>query len=74
MSEVEFNLPGPLKDFIFDLHDAMRRSGRPGEVQKLYEVRAREITEKYFSNSPWPDVKAVSGEVKHDEKFLLFYK
>ena len=71
---MEFNIPGPIKDFIFDLHDVMRRSKRPGEVQRLYEVKAREITEKYFSNSQWPDVKVVSSEVKHDEQFLLFYK
>lgn len=44
------------------------------EVQKLYDVRAKEITEKYFSQSQWPESKIIAGEVKNDESFLLFYR
>ena len=71
---VEFSLPNHIRDFIFDLHDAMRRSQRMGEVQRLYDVGVKEITEKYFSSSPWPDTKSISSVVRDDEVFLLIYR
>jgi len=71
---IEFSLPGPIRDFVFDLHESMRRSQRVFDVQRLYDVRVKELTEKYFSQSPWPESNLISGEVKNDEGFLLFYK
>jgi len=70
----EFKLPTVIKDFVFDIHDAMRRSKRDEDVNVLYEVKFKEITEKYFSQSAWPDVESVAGEANDDEGFLLFYK
>ena len=72
--KVDFNLPTAIKDFLFDLHDAMRRSCRVDEVQKLYDTKFKEITDKYFAQSPWPEVKVVAGEVNNDEGFLVFYR
>lgn len=73
-SNMEFNIPSVIKDFIFDLHDAMRRSRRVDEVQKLYDCKLKEITDKYFSLTSWPDCEAIAGEVNNDETFLVFYR
>lgn len=74
MAEVAFQLPGVIKDFIFDLHESTRRSLRLDEVNVLYEFKFKEITEKYFSTSSWPDSAAIAPECNSDEFFLLFYK
>lgn len=71
---LEFSLPNVIKDFIFDLHDAVRRSRVVEEVQRLYETRMKEITDKYFSSSSWPESKAISTDVYHDEFFLALYR
>jgi hypothetical protein len=52
----------------------MRRSRRAEDVQKLYETKFKEITDKYFNQSAWPDVKLIASEANNDEQFLLFYK
>ena len=38
--------PDSVKDFVFDLHDAARRSFIPSEQQSLYTQSFREITSK----------------------------
>ena len=38
--------PEAVNDFVFDLHDASRRSFIPSEQQSLYQVTFREITTK----------------------------
>ena len=38
--------PDSVKDFVFDLHDASRRSFIPGEQLGLYQTIFREITAK----------------------------
>ena len=38
--------PDSVKDFVFDLHDAARRSFIPSEQQSLYSQSFREITSK----------------------------
>ena len=38
--------PDSVKDFVFDLHDAARRSFIPSEQQGLYANNFREITSK----------------------------
>jgi hypothetical protein len=43
---VEDNLPGPLKDFIFDLHDSVRTSQIPSEQLVLYTASFRSLTSK----------------------------
>jgi hypothetical protein len=61
--KVDFTLPAPITDFLFDLHDAMRRGRRVEEVQILYDSKFKEITDKYFSQSPWPDSAVIAPEV-----------
>ncbi|KAJ1425462.1 RNA polymerase I-associated factor PAF67-domain-containing protein [Ochromonadaceae sp. CCMP2298] len=72
--KVDFTLPAPITDFLFDLHDAMRRGRRVEEVQILYDSKFKEITDKYFSQSPWPDSAVIAPEVNSDEGFLVFYR
>jgi hypothetical protein len=42
----EAAFPESVKDFVFDLHDASRRSFIPSEQQGLYQNTFREITAK----------------------------
>ena len=72
--KIDFTLPAAIRDFVFDLHDAMRRSRRQEEVHQLYDVKFKEITEKYFAQSAWPLPAAISKDVGNDENFLLFYR
>ena len=76
MSQIEeqFGVPDAIKDFLFDLHDAVRRSTRMEEVQRLYETKLKEITDKFFSQSPWPESKVIASEVGNDEGFLVLYR
>lgn len=66
-------LPGPLKDFVFDLHDSVRTSQIPAE-QVVFLGNFRELTSKYFEKSAWPSPEAVSDECGGDELFLAIYK
>jgi hypothetical protein len=34
----------------------------------------KELTEKYFSQSAWPDAESIASDVSNDEIFLLFYR
>lgn len=45
-------LPGPLKDFVFDLHDSARRSHLPAEQAALYRDTFADLTKKYFDKTP----------------------
>ncbi len=67
-------VPAAVKDFIFDLHDATRRGCLLEEVQRLYEIRYKEITDQFYGNSYWPDVAAIAKEASNDELFLSLYK
>lgn len=71
---IEFNVSSVIKNFVFDLHQASRIALLPDEVQKLYEVDFREITDKYFSSSPWPEPKVIASECNNDEVFMSFYR
>lgn len=65
--------PESVKDFVFDLHDASRRSLIPSEQQGLYTSTFREITAKYFPNTAWPAPSAISSECGDDPLFLALY-
>lgn len=71
---IDFSLPDVIKDFIFDLFQASRRTSRAEEVQALYDQKFKELSDKYFTQSPWPAPEAISRECNDDEVFLLFYK
>jgi translation initiation factor 3 subunit L len=63
-----------IKDFVFDLFQASRRTCRIEEVQVLYDQKFKELSDKYFTQSPWPTSEAISKECNDDDVFLLFYK
>ena len=71
---IDFHLPDGIKDFVFDLHEASRRSLRLEDVEPLYDVKFREITEKYFATSAWPNPSDIESECGNDAVFLLFYR
>ncbi|KAL9186285.1 hypothetical protein ACHAXT_005523 [Thalassiosira profunda] len=65
--------PDSVKDFVFDLHDAARRSFIPSEQQTLYLSNFREITAKYFPTTAWPSPTQISPECGGDPLFLALY-
>mmetsp|Transcript_20258 Transcript_20258/g.43415 ORF Transcript_20258/g.43415 Transcript_20258/m.43415 type:complete len:531 (+) Transcript_20258:54-1646(+) len=73
MSADDTLFPDSVKDFVFDLHDAARRSFIPSEQQPLYVSSFREITAKYFPNTAWPSPAAISSECGGDPLFLALY-
>ena len=73
-NQIDFSLPDVIKDFVFDLFQASRRTCRIEEVQVLYDQKFKELSDKYFTQSPWPSSEAVSKECNGDDVFLLFYK
>jgi len=67
-------LTSAVKDFVFDLHDAFRRSQRPEELRSLYTYSFAELSVKYYSSEPWPSMAAVASECEGDELFLAMYE
>jgi len=65
--------PDSVKDFVFDLHDASRRSLIPSEQQALYSGTFKEVTAKYFSNTAWPTPDQIASECDNDQVFLALY-
>eukprot|EP01041_Mallomonas_annulata_P000583 gene583-1130_t len=72
--QIEFALPEPIQDFVFDLYQSSRRSLQIEEVQQIYDTRFKELSDKYFNNSAWPDAQSIAGECNHDEVFLVLYR
>ncbi len=68
------SMPEPVENFIFDLFQAVRYSCRMDEVQRLYEIRLKELTEQYYPTSHWPHVDQISAIIGQDELFLALYK
>lgn len=76
-ASVEFKIPDQIKEFIFNLSDFTTRVHNPEIVQKLYDEGLQEITQRFFSASPWPDAQVVAPECDDNEMkeiFLIFYK
>ena len=72
--EFEYKLPEAIANWVFDLQDATRNSMRSDEVQPLYEVQYKELTDRFFGQTAWPLDNVVAQECGNDEVFLLFYK
>mmetsp|Transcript_79 Transcript_79/g.114 ORF Transcript_79/g.114 Transcript_79/m.114 type:complete len:603 (+) Transcript_79:22-1830(+) len=75
----DFLVNKELKDFVFDLHDATRRSYMTEEIRRLYEVEFVDMSEKYCDKTPWPSTEAMSRQCigmdgKADALFLCIYK
>ena len=67
-------LPKALTDFVFDLHDSVTLSQITEEQAKLYETDFRELSNKYFSNQPWPSPQSIASECNGDPLFLALYR
>lgn len=63
-----------IKDFVFDLHSCSRNSMREEDVVSTYEIKFKDLSEIYFQQSAWPDVRTIASECYNDEEFLLFYR
>lgn len=74
LDKVEFQLPQSIRDYIFDLQDATQRSLRLEEVTPLYDAQFKDLTDRFFPQSPWPTAAAIAPECNYDEEFLLFYR
>lgn len=71
---MDFVVPQAIKGFINELHYATRNSRRADVVQLLYDADFKEITEKFFDKTAWPEPSAIAIECDKDEGFLLFYR
>lgn len=71
---VDYMINDAVKNYVFDLHDASRRSMIQADVDKLYG-EFTELSDKYFSDkSPWPSSEAIQSECNNDQYFLCYYK
>ncbi|CAM9671283.1 unnamed protein product [Ascophyllum nodosum] len=71
---LDFLLPESVKDFVFDLHDSMRRAKRVDEVQTLYNTTFKAVTDAYFKGTTWPEAEVIANQCDNDELFLCFYR
>lgn len=66
-SEAKDEIPSAVRDFVFDLHDACRRSQRPEEMKALYSGVFVELSAKHYTHKPWPSAEEMSSECESDE-------
>lgn len=71
---MDFLLPETVKDFVFDLHDSMRRAKRVHELEPLYNSEFKKLTDAYFKGSTWPEAEVIQNQCSNDELFLCFYR
>lgn len=71
---LDFLLPESVKDFVFDLHDSMRRAKRVHELEPLYNTEFKKLTDAYFKGSTWPEAEVIQNQCSNDELFLCFYR
>mmetsp|Transcript_359 Transcript_359/g.453 ORF Transcript_359/g.453 Transcript_359/m.453 type:complete len:577 (-) Transcript_359:338-2068(-) len=69
----DFMLPDVVKEFIFNLYQACRTTQIMEDIQMLYDIRFRELSEAYFKQSPWPPAHVIADSVGQDPLFLAFY-
>ena len=43
-----------IKDFVFDLHDASRRSHIAEDLKRLYNLEFKDLSDKYCDKAPGP--------------------
>ena len=73
-SDQDACVPTVVTDFIFDLYDSVTLSQLTEEQTKLYAVILRELSQKYFDNTPWPSVQSIARECNGDPLFLAVYR
>lgn len=67
-------IPGPLRDFVFDLYQCTRTACNADEQAVLYKETFRDLSSKYFASSAWPATSSISSECGSDPLFLAFYR
>jgi translation initiation factor 3 subunit L len=71
---LDFDVVGAVKDFVFDMHDSMRRSQILTELDVLYSQTFPKLSEEYYKSEPWPTAEVIGSQCGRDELFLCFYK
>ena len=49
-------------------------SQKSDDIHNLYDVKFKDITDKLYAQSPWPDASVVASECRNDADFLCFYR
>lgn len=44
------------------------------EIQTMYDVSFVKLSERFFKQTPWPPVEAISHLVEDDHVFCMLYK
>jgi len=73
-SSADACVPQTLTDFVFDLYDCVTLSQLTEEQSRLYNTEFRDLSNKYFSNAPWPSPQSIASECNGDPLFLAFYR
>lgn len=67
-------VPKALTDFVFDLYDSVTLSQIVEEQKKFYDTVFRDLSQKYFANTPWPSPQTIASECNGNPLFLSLYR
>lgn len=68
-------VPQGVTDFIFDLYDSVSTSQIAEEQSRLYRTTLHELSQKYFTSTPWPSANSsIARECNGDSLFLAVYR
>jgi translation initiation factor 3 subunit L len=73
-SDADACVPKALTDFVFDLYDSVTLSHIGEEQKRLYNSEFRDLSSKYFANTPWPSPQTIATECNGDPLFLALYR
>jgi translation initiation factor 3 subunit L len=73
-SDADACVPKALTDFVFDLYDSVTLSQITEETKKLYNTVFRDLSSKYFANTPWPSPQTIASECNGHPLFLALYR
>ena len=71
---LDYDVVDKVKNFVFDLHDAMRRSLMLEELEVLYSSTFRTVSDENYKTEPWPAAEVIARQCGNDEVFLHFYR
>ncbi len=67
-------LPDEVGQYIFDLSQCARSMSSSAEDVHSYYLMFKELSDRFYSKSEWPNNDSVARECNFDEKFLVFYR
>ncbi|ESO07694.1 hypothetical protein HELRODRAFT_185444 [Helobdella robusta] len=73
MQKGSFILPEVIKSFLVYFQKSIHDQD-VFEIQNAYENGFNKLTERFFSNSPWPEAEDVAKYIQNDGVFLILYK